>query len=55
MSKQVSSYQDANDKRRPGYAEIAIVLVIIAIVAIVALMVFGQETQAILSTTSGSV
>ena len=55
MSKQVPSYQDSRDKRRPGYAEIAVVLVLIAIVAVIALMVFGQETQGILSTTSGSV
>ncbi|HUQ43784.1 MAG TPA: hypothetical protein VM451_05140 [Candidatus Limnocylindria bacterium] len=55
MSKQGSSYQDAGDRRRPGTAEIALVLLLIAIVAIVALMAFGPETQAILSTTSGSV
>ena len=55
MSKQVSSYQDANDRRRPGNAEIVLILALIGIVAIIALVVFGQETQTILSTVSHSV
>jgi hypothetical protein len=44
-----------NERRTPDWTTIALILVVIAVLAVVALLVFGQETEQILSTVSGSV
>jgi hypothetical protein len=44
-----------NERRTPDRTTIALILVVIAVLAVVALLVFGQETEQILSTVSGSV
>jgi hypothetical protein len=44
-----------NDEPRPSIREYAIVLGVLALIAGVAFIVFGPQTETILSTVSGSV
>ena len=44
-----------NERGKPDWTAIALILIVIAVLSIVALMVFGGETSEILSTVSHSV